>query len=80
MPSVFDHFDGTRPMAKAIGEPVSTVHYWRKKRKIPAWRHDSILAAAERLKKPVTRNDLENIPAIDDLGDSDRHATVIGAA
>lgn len=69
MPSVFDLFDGTRPMAKAIGEAASTVHYWRKQRRIPAWRHDWILAVAAKRDIPVTREDLVRIPPTDDLGD-----------
>lgn len=62
MQSVFDKFGGFRPMATAIGVPPSTVMSWQKKRKIPGWRHASILQAAKRLGRDVKQADLENIP------------------
>ena len=46
--SVFEKFGGIRPMASALGIAHSTVKAWHYARSIPAWRHDSILAAATR--------------------------------
>jgi len=48
-------------MANAVGVPPSTVMSWQKKRKIPGWRHSSILEAAKRLGKDITQSDLDVI-------------------
>ena len=61
--SIFQKFGGIRPMANAVGVPPSTVMSWQKKRKIPGWRHSSILEAAARLGKDVQKADLDSIPA-----------------
>lgn len=66
MASVFSKFDGIRPMAAALGVPPSTVMSWQRKRRIPAWRHASILAAAKARGKKVTQADLDMIEADND--------------
>lgn len=63
MASVFDKFGGIRPMASKIGLPSSTVNSWRVKRKIPAWRHGAILAAAEASGLKLTEDELVNVRA-----------------
>jgi hypothetical protein len=61
MSSIFQKFGGIRPMASKVGEPVSTVKSWHVKRRIPRWRHASILEAAEREGIRVERTELETI-------------------
>lgn len=62
MQSVFQKFGGIRPMATKLGDvPPSTVKSWHKNRVIPAWRHDAILAAAERHRVRIKRDELENV-------------------
>lgn len=61
MASVFQKFGGIRPMAAKVGDPVSTVKSWHKKRRIPKWRHDAILASAERENIELVRDELEKV-------------------
>lgn len=62
MASVFQKFDGIRPMAAKLGDvPASTVKSWHKKGKIPAWRHPSILEAARRFKVSLDPDELVNV-------------------
>lgn len=62
MSSVFQKFDGIRPMAAKLGDvPPSTVKSWHAKGQIPAWRHDSILAAAKKHGIALTADELVNI-------------------
>lgn len=61
MASVFQKFGGIRPMAAKVGDPVSTVKSWHKKGRIPRWRHDAILASAEREAIQIARDELENV-------------------
>lgn len=63
MSDVFQKFGGIRPMAAKLGDvPPSTVKSWHRKREIPSWRHDAILAAAKRHKVEIDRRDLIEIP------------------
>lgn len=62
MTSVFQKFDGIRPMAAKLGDvPPSTVKSWHAVGKIPAWRHASILAAAKKHGIALTSDELVNI-------------------
>lgn len=62
MSSVFQKFDGIRPMAAKLGDvPPSTVKSWHAKGQIPAWRHASILAAAKKHGIPLSADELVNI-------------------
>ena len=62
MSSVFQKFDGIRPMAAKLGDvPPSTVKSWHSKGQIPAWRHQSILTAAKRYGIALTTEELVNI-------------------
>lgn len=64
MQSVFEKFGGIRPMAAKLGGlPPSTVKSWHRKGDIPAWRHDSIMAAARAHGVSLTRDELENVRA-----------------
>lgn len=62
MVSVFEKFGGIRPMARKLGDlPWSTVMSWQRSQKIPAWRHQSILEAAERHGIALDPHELINI-------------------
>ena len=62
MASIFQKFGGIRPMAAKLGDaPPSTVMSWHKKGRIPAWRHDSILASAKRHGIELSVDELTNI-------------------
>ena len=62
MTNVFEKFGGIRPMAEKLdGTPPSTVKSWHAKGRIPEWRHDSILAAAERHGILITRLELMSL-------------------
>lgn len=64
MISVFQKFDGIRPMAAKLGDvPPSTVKSWHAKGQIPAWRHQSILDAAKRHNIKLSAGELVDIPA-----------------
>lgn len=43
---IVDRFGGVRPMARAIGKPVSTVWSWQSRRSIPDQHKAEILGAA----------------------------------
>ncbi|MEH6697226.1 MAG: hypothetical protein V7672_00860 [Brevundimonas sp.] len=61
MQSVFQKFDGIRPMAAKIGLPSSTVKSWHRKGSIPSWRHDAILAAAKQHGIRLTADELQKV-------------------
>ena len=62
MASIFQKFGGIRPMAAKIGDvPPSTIMSWHNKRRIPGWRHDSILASAARHGIELTPDELTNV-------------------
>jgi hypothetical protein len=61
MQSVFQKFGGIRPMAGRLGEPSSTVKSWHVKRRIPRWRHQSILEAAAADAIELTEDELINV-------------------
>lgn len=62
MASVFQKFGGIRPMASKLGDvPPSTIMSWYGKRKIPVWRHQSILDAAKRYDIPLEAHELTDI-------------------
>lgn len=61
MLNVFQKFGGIRPMAAKLGDPPSTIKSWHAKAKIPAWRHDAILAAAKRHGIVLSRDEIENV-------------------
>ena len=62
MKSVFQKFDGIRPMAAKLGDvPPSTVKSWHAKGHIPSWRHDAILVAAGQHGIALQRDELINI-------------------
>lgn len=64
MISVFQKFDGIRPMAAKLGDvPPSTVKSWHAKGQIPTWRHQSILDAAKRHNIKLSADELVDIPA-----------------
>lgn len=72
MTSVFQKFGGIRPMAAKLGDvPPSTIKSWHTKRQIPAWRHASILSAAEKLGIALTLPELQDIPADSEAADDD---------
>jgi hypothetical protein len=49
-------------MAAKLGDvPPSTVKSWHRKQEIPAWRHESILAAAKRVGVALSRAELTSI-------------------
>lgn len=48
-------------MAAALGVPPSTVMSWQRNRKIPAWRHASILEVAKAKGAQVVQDDLDHI-------------------
>lgn len=44
---VFEAFGGTTALAEALnGEPITTVHSWKRSGRIPRWRKRQIAAAA----------------------------------
>lgn len=49
--SIFKELGGPTDIARAIGEPVQTVHSWKVKQSIPTWRRPQVLDAARRLDK-----------------------------
>ncbi len=49
-------FGGLTPAARAIGAPISTVDGWRRSGRIPLWRRNQIIAAAEREKVSLPTN------------------------
>lgn len=61
LPSVFEKFDGIRPMAAKLNVPVSTVSSWKRNRCIPAWRHREILAVADRDGIPLDVDELVHL-------------------
>jgi hypothetical protein len=73
--SVFQKFGGIRPMAAKLGEPPSTIKSWHAKGKIPAWRHDAVLAAAKRHGIALARDELVNVRPDTDLPANDTAAS-----
>lgn len=52
---VIARFGGVRPLARALNiNSAATVFYWKRKGKIPRWRHDQIIKAAKREKVDIT--------------------------
>ena len=81
MASVFEKFGGIRPMAAKLGDvPPSTVMSWHAKRKIPAWRHASILDAARRCEIDLASNELVNIAPDEQAPRAGRRADIADAA
>jgi hypothetical protein len=52
--TLFDLFDGIRPMARELGERASTVQDWKNHGRIPATKQPLVLIAARRLHLPIT--------------------------
>lgn len=52
--SVFALFGGTRPMARAIGEPSSNVNAWKRVGRIPAEKQPLVLEVGLALGLPIT--------------------------
>jgi len=44
---IFERFGGVRPLARAVGAPHTTVHYWSRNGFIPRWWHDRVIQAAQ---------------------------------
>lgn len=61
MLSVFQKFDGIRPMAAKLGVPPSTVKSWHAKRFIPEWRRPAILAVAKDHGISLTEEEVVNV-------------------
>lgn len=56
--SIFDTFGGIRPMARTIGEPVSTVAGWKRVGRIPAEKQPLVLSVAKARGLPVSAHDV----------------------
>jgi hypothetical protein len=53
--AIFDAFGGPTELAKAIDEPVTTVHSWKgSKYGIPRWRRPQILKVSDRAATPLS--------------------------
>ncbi|WP_369799497.1 carph-isopro domain-containing protein [Novosphingobium sp. PP1Y] len=52
--NIFDTFGGIRSMARAIGEPSSTVFSWKRGGRIPAHKQPIVLEVGQALGLPVT--------------------------
>jgi hypothetical protein len=39
-------FGGVTKAAAAIGVPITTLHSWKTRGKVPSWRHDAVMKAA----------------------------------
>ncbi|WP_139384044.1 carph-isopro domain-containing protein [Novosphingobium mathurense] len=52
--SLFELFDGIRPMARALGESPATVHGWKREGRIPASKQPLVLEVGRKLGLPVT--------------------------
>jgi hypothetical protein len=52
--TLFDVFDGIRPMARELGERASTVQDWKNHGRVPATKQPHVLRVARRLRLPVT--------------------------
>lgn len=53
-PTLFDLFDGIRPMARAVDEHPSTVSTWKRVGRIPAEKQPHVLAVGFKLGLPIT--------------------------
>ena len=58
MTTLFDKFDGVRPMAEHLSEPPSTVQSWKTNGRIPAHKQPGVLRKARELGLPVTAEDV----------------------
>lgn len=56
--TLFECFGGARAMARALGEPVTTVQSWKDVCRIPAAKQPAVLEKARELALPVTAEDL----------------------
>lgn len=52
--TLFDLFDGVRPMARAISEAPSTVYSWKRVGRIPAEKQPLVLEVGLALGLPIT--------------------------
>ena len=58
MQTLFDKFDGVRPMAEHLSEPPSTVQSWKTSGRVPAHKQPAVLRKAQELGLPVTAEDV----------------------
>jgi len=58
MTTLFDKFDGVRPMAEHLSEPPSTVQSWKTNGRIPAHKQPGVLRKARELGLSVTADDV----------------------
>jgi hypothetical protein len=56
--TLFDTFNGIRPMAEALGESPSTVQSWKNTGRVPAQKQPHVLARAAALGLDVTADDV----------------------
>ncbi|WBQ17833.1 carph-isopro domain-containing protein [Sphingobium yanoikuyae] len=52
--TIFQMFNGIRPMARELGEPPSNVAAWKKVGRIPAEKQPHVLAVGLKLGLPIT--------------------------
>jgi len=58
--SIIELFGGLSSMSRILGiNNPSLVYGWKKRDRIPHWRHDAILKAAKARKIKISREDLE---------------------
>lgn len=63
--AIIDRFGGSRPMARLLGLPASTVQHWKDIDLIPAQRHREVFDAGQALDPPLSWD--EFFPAPDRL-------------
>jgi hypothetical protein len=54
---IVKRFGGYTEMARVMSVPISTVHAWKRRGKVPAWRINSIEAALKTINSPKTAMD-----------------------
>ncbi|KAA9020756.1 carph-isopro domain-containing protein [Sphingobium limneticum] len=52
--TIFEHFNGIRPMARELGEHPSNVAAWKRVGRIPAEKQPHVLAVGLKLGLPIT--------------------------
>jgi len=58
--SIIELFGGYSAMSRVLGvNSPSLIYGWKRRDKIPAWRHDDILKAAKKLGIKISREDLK---------------------
>ena len=60
---LIDALGGTSIVARALGEPVTTVHAWKVKGRLPRWRRPALLELAREKGVDASDEDLDSQPA-----------------